>query len=118
MTAEIPKTPAGERAGGMRQAGDPQPELCAERLRTVGEPTRLRILQLLQERQRTPAELRHALDLPANLLSHHLKVLRKAGFVTVRREGRLLHYHLVHPLAESEDGRMTIDLGCCRLDFS
>ncbi len=101
----------------MTQAVDPQPELCAERLRTVGEPTRLKILQILQDRPRTPAEMRKMLALPANLLSHHLKVLRKAGFVEARRDGRSLRYRLVHPLREA-DGRLAIDLGCCRLDFS
>ncbi len=101
----------------MIQAVDPQPELCAERLRMLGDPTRLKILQLLQDRSHTPGEMCKMLNLPANLLSHHLKVLREAGFVEARRDGRVLRYRLVHPMAET-DGRLAIDLGCCRLDFS
>ena len=107
---------AGHHPAGAIRAVDPQSELCAARLRTLGEPTRLQILQLLQDRPRTPAEMRAALDLPASLLSHHLKVLREAGFVDAQRDGRLLRYRLVHPLQEA-DGRLAIDLGCCRLDF-
>ncbi len=101
----------------MIQAIDPQPELCAERLRTLGEPTRLKILQLLQDRPRTPTEMRKKLNLPANLLSHHLKILRQAGFVEAHRAGRSLRYRLIHPLQQT-DGRFALDLGCCRLDFS
>lgn len=97
--------------------GSPDREaVCAARLRAVSDPTRLKILRLLQERSRTPGELARELALAPNLLSHHLKVLRDGGLVAAGREGRVIRYRLARPLGEAADG--AIDLGCCRLEFS
>ncbi len=90
--------------------------VCATRLRAVSDPTRLKILRLLQEGGRTPGELARALALAPNLLSHHLRVLRESGFVAAGREGRVIRYRLARPSVGEEGG--AIDLGCCRLDFS
>ena len=41
-------------------------------------------------------ELQSALALGQSLLSHHLRVLREAGLVRDRREGRWIYYSLAH----------------------
>lgn len=68
----------------------------------VAHPARRRILELLLERDETPVgELRvhFAMSLPA--LSQHLRVLREAGLVADRREGRTVRYRLTpEPLLE------------------
>lgn len=66
----------------------------AQRFKALGDPTRLRIVTALQGCEHCACELQVALDVPANLLSHHLKVLREAGLVTSTRRGRWVDYRL------------------------
>jgi ArsR family transcriptional regulator, arsenate/arsenite/antimonite-responsive transcriptional repressor len=63
-------------------------------LRAVADPIRWRILEALGDGGRCHCELEGALDVPANLLSHHLRVLREAGLVSTERRGRLVEYRL------------------------
>jgi ArsR family transcriptional regulator, arsenate/arsenite/antimonite-responsive transcriptional repressor len=44
--------------------------------------------------ERCVCELTAAIDIPQPLLSHHLKILREAEFITQRREGRWNYYAL------------------------
>lgn len=60
----------------------------AGRLRALGEPTRLQVVQLLSGGTRCVCELRDAIGIGGPLLSHHLGVLRDAGLVTTSRRGR------------------------------
>ena len=68
------------------------PELSAERFRALSEPTRLRILALLQDGEHCVCDLQSALDIAQPLLSFHLKALRDAGFVHWRKQGRWAYY--------------------------
>jgi len=71
--------------------------LHAEVCRTLGHPTRLRIVYLLSQGKSTPGELAAAIGVsPANL-SQHLAALRAAGLVEVAREGARLRYRLASP---------------------
>ena len=70
----------------------------ARAFKALGEPTRLRILVHLQRGECCACEVQRALDVPANLLSHHLKVLREAGLVHGTRRGRWIDYR-VEPTA-------------------
>jgi ArsR family transcriptional regulator len=69
-------------------------EAQAQAFKALGEPTRLRILAHLQAGESCACEVQAALDLPANLLSHHLKVLREAGLVHGTRRGRRVDYRI------------------------
>lgn len=60
----------------------------------LGDENRLRIIEVLQGGQRCVCDLQSSLDLGQSLLSHHLRVLREAGLVRARREGRWMHYTL------------------------
>lgn len=60
----------------------------------LADENRLRIIEVLQEGERCVCDLQASLDLGQSLLSHHLKVLREAGLVRARREGRWVHYAL------------------------
>ena len=67
----------------------------------VAEPTRRRILDLLRDRERSVNELVACLDLSQPGISKHLKVLRQAGLVDVRPDGKRRWYGLrAEPLAE------------------
>jgi DNA-binding transcriptional ArsR family regulator len=67
----------------------------------VSEPQRRVILELLRERERPVGELVEELKLSQPGVSKHLRVLREAGLVRVRRDGRRRWYGLrAEPLAE------------------
>src|ERR671934_2178997 len=60
--------------------------------RALSDPTRLSILERLRYGERCVCELTDALDAAQSRLSFHLKVLKDAGLVTDRREGRWMYY--------------------------
>ena len=67
----------------------------------LSDQTRLSILQRLRFGERCVCDLTDALDAAQSRLSFHLKVLKDAGLVTDRREGRWMYYTLhVEALAE------------------
>jgi DNA-binding transcriptional ArsR family regulator len=73
---------------------EPLPDLeeAARLFQALGDPTRLAILQILGESERTVGELVTALAAPQPKISQHLKVLRDAGVVTCRKDGRQVWY--------------------------
>jgi DNA-binding transcriptional ArsR family regulator len=60
----------------------------------VAEPTRRRILDLLRERSRPVGELVELLGLSQPGVSKHLRVLRQANLVRVRREAQQRWYEI------------------------
>ncbi|WP_026876109.1 ArsR/SmtB family transcription factor [Jiangella gansuensis] len=76
----------------------------AEPFSVLAEPARRRILDLLLERPRLVGELTEALGLSQPGTSKHLRVLREAGLVTVRRDGQRRWYELrAEPLVELDE---------------
>jgi ArsR family transcriptional regulator, cadmium/lead-responsive transcriptional repressor len=73
------------------------PITLARFFRVLSDPTRLRLLQLLDERSRTAGELVTALDASQPRVSTHLACLRHCGFVTGDRRGREVVYRLQLP---------------------
>jgi ArsR family transcriptional regulator, arsenate/arsenite/antimonite-responsive transcriptional repressor len=60
----------------------------------LSDGTRLSIIQRLRFGERCVCDLTDALDAAQSRLSFHLKVLKDAGLVTDRREGRWMYYTL------------------------
>lgn len=60
----------------------------------VADPTRRRMLKLLSEHERPVMELASHFDMTQPSVSEHLRVLREAGLVEVRKEGRQRIYRL------------------------
>jgi ArsR family transcriptional regulator, arsenate/arsenite/antimonite-responsive transcriptional repressor len=60
----------------------------------LSDETRLSILQRLRLGERCVCDLTDALDAAQSRLSFHLKVLKDAGLVTDRRDGRWMYYNL------------------------
>lgn len=60
----------------------------------LSDPTRLAIVALLRDGERCVCDLQDALDAAQSRLSFHLKVLRDAGLVRDRRDGRWSYYRL------------------------
>ena len=61
----------------------------------LSDATRLSILSMLRDGERCVCELQDELDAAQSRLSFHLKVLKDAGLVADRREGRWSHYRIV-----------------------
>ena len=62
-------------------------EIIAERLRVIGDPNRIRILDQLREGEISVTELTNRLDTSQQNVSKHLGVLHGAGIVSRRKEG-------------------------------
>jgi ArsR family transcriptional regulator len=60
----------------------------------LSDDTRLEIVAMLVPGERCVCELMSALDAAQSRLSFHLKVLKDAGIVLDRRDGRWVHYSL------------------------
>jgi ArsR family transcriptional regulator len=60
----------------------------------LSDETRLSILERLRFGERCVCDLTDALDAAQSRLSFHLKVLKDAGLVTDRRDGRWMYYTL------------------------
>lgn len=67
------------------------PEL-AEALKVLCDPNRLRIICFLSGGERCVCEVERRLGISQQLTSHHLSVLREAGFLKVRKEGTWSYY--------------------------
>jgi DNA-binding transcriptional ArsR family regulator len=69
-------------------------DVLAKYFRVLGDRTRLRILELVAEEERSVGELARLLAEPQTKVSNHLACLRWCGFVATRREHRTIHYRL------------------------
>lgn len=76
-----------------------------EVLTALANPTRRRVLELLLEHGRLPVRaLAARFEMTRPSVSEHLRVLRKAGLVTHRKQGRERLYHLEpKPLMDLRD---------------
>jgi len=73
-------------------------QVKAEFFKTLGHPARIRVLELLAERDRTVGELLPEIGLEASNLSQQLGVLRRAGVVTATKEGNTVVYSIASPV--------------------
>ncbi|MDX3373928.1 metalloregulator ArsR/SmtB family transcription factor [Streptomyces sp. ME02-6991-2A] len=71
--------------------------LKAEFFKTLGHPVRIRVLELLSEREHAVSEMLGEVGVEAAHLSQQLAVLRRAGLVVARREGSAVYYTLAAP---------------------
>lgn len=78
----------------------------AELFRLLGDPTRVRILYaLLESGELCVSDLAEATDSVESTVSHALRLLRAAGVVANRRDGRVVYYRL-----DDAHVRMLLDL--------
>jgi DNA-binding transcriptional ArsR family regulator len=67
-------------------------ELVANRFKVLSEPLRLRILQSLQEGEKSVTELTELVETSQPNLSKHLKILQIGGIVKRRQKGNAVYY--------------------------
>ncbi|WP_109470440.1 ArsR/SmtB family transcription factor [Mycolicibacter nonchromogenicus] len=73
-------------------------QVKAEFFKTLAHPARIRILELLAERDHTVSELLPEIGLEASNLSQQLGVLRRAGMVTATKDGNAVIYSTASPV--------------------
>ena len=73
---------------------EPIDKLKAEFFKTLGHPARIRILELLAEKDHSVGELMPKLGLESSHLSQQLAVLRRTGMVVARKQGNNVIYSM------------------------
>ena len=77
---------------------------AAEAARALSNPTRLTLAVVLARAgEECVCDLSWVMERAENLISHHLRVLRQAGLVSSRREGKMVLYSM------TDDGMALID---------
>ena len=96
-----------------------QPVHCAEQLKALGEPSRLRIVSAIRAGPMSVSQIAEALGIEVVTVSHHLGILHHARLVQKERQGRFIVYSLSEGVLKPADpatGTEHLDLGCCRLE--
>ena len=73
------------------------PNIMISGFHALSEPLRIRVLQLLKNREICVCDLCDILDVSQSKLSFHLKTLKEANLVCARQEGRWIYYSLNQP---------------------
>lgn len=96
-----------------------QSDQCAEKLRALSEPIRLRIVDVLRGGPKYVGEIADALNAEVVTVSHHLGILKNAGILDRERQGRFMQYKLKDGVIEATRSKSPdhINLGCCRLEI-
>jgi len=82
---------------------------AAQLFHALSDETRLGILEMLRSGERCVCDLQEELDAAQSRLSFHLKVLKAAGLVSDRKEGRWSYYRIVpEALVELHDAAVSL----------
>lgn len=96
-TTAAVRHPGGPRGRGAGAVSTPLYQLKAEFFKTLGHPVRIRVLELLSEREYAVSEMLTEIGVEAAHLSQQLAVLRRASLVVPRREGSAVYYSMANP---------------------
>lgn len=66
----------------------------AELFKVFGDPTRIRILYTLFQKEICVQEIADELDMTQSAISHQLRILKQMSLVKFRREGKTIYYSL------------------------
>ena len=91
---------------------------CAPKMRALADETRWRIVSVLlkAEEPLTATDLVNELGVSNYNISKHLRILREAGIVSMKKSGKFVHCELVRKPSNETEGKK-VDLGCCTLDL-
>lgn len=88
---------------------------CAEIMKVLADRTRIAVVEQLIGGPQRVHEINSKLNMEPTLFSHHLRVLREAGLVVAKRDGKSVVYSL-SPDVRPDSGPV-LDFGCCALVF-
>ncbi|MDY6900828.1 MAG: metalloregulator ArsR/SmtB family transcription factor [Cyanobacteriota bacterium] len=97
------------------------PNIIVSGFHALSEPLRVRVLQLLKNREICVCDLCDILDVSQSKLSFHLKTLKEANLVCARQEGRWIYYSLnqyqfellQQYLADFSKSSLIVPASCC-----
>lgn len=69
-------------------------EILMKFFKGLGDPTRLRIVEALLEKERNVSELIKLIGVPQSNISNHLACLKWCGYITSRKEGTSVYYQI------------------------
>lgn len=78
----------------MKKQPTPTPQVAPEALKAMADPTRLKILLMLEGRRRTVNEIVEFFELSQPTISRHLQTLADAGLVRREKSGQKVYYSL------------------------
>jgi ArsR family transcriptional regulator len=93
-------------AGVMTNTLSPAAGQRAALFALLGDPLRLRIVELLADGEMCTCHLVEETGAKQTTISHHLRILRQAGAVTSQEEGRFTWYRLSPRLLEGMSGHL------------
>ncbi|QYJ98138.1 metalloregulator ArsR/SmtB family transcription factor [Shewanella alkalitolerans] len=86
-------------------------------LKALAHPTRLWLVEQLEHQERCVCELTDGVDADISTVSKHLALLRQAGIVASRREGKQIYYRLETPcllgMLSCIEAALAQSPGCC-----
>ncbi len=104
-------------------AKDPlEPQRCARLLSALAAPERLKIVRFLADGPQNVTAIADMLRLKNVVnVSHHLGVLRNAGLIRGKKQGRFVLYSLRPGVLEDAVNagipKDALNLGCCRIEM-
>ncbi len=69
-------------------------EILVKFFKGLGDPTRLRIVQTLLDKEQSVSELIKLMGVPQSNISNHLACLKWCGYITSRKEGTSIYYQI------------------------
>ena len=69
-------------------------EILMKFFKGLGDPTRIRIVEALLEKERNVSELINIIGAPQSNISNHLACLKWCGYITSRKEGTSVYYQI------------------------
>ena len=91
----VPRLSTGKSPAATQPTTEPlAPDQAQQLLRALAEPIRLQVVQALAGGERCVCELTAELALSQSKLSFHLRVMKEAGLIHARQEGRWIYYRL------------------------
>ena len=108
---EVQAVDAGKVAAVRQRLDDQEAVRLADLFKLLGDPTRTRILHaLLEAGELCVSDISETVGAPESTVSHALRLLRAAGVVRNRRDGRMVHYSIDDPHV-----RLLLDLSLTHL---
>lgn len=94
----------------MKMTSDEDMKRAADFFKVMGDPTRMKIIDVLMNAEMCVCDIAHVLDMTQSAISHQLRILKQGNFVKNRRDGKVIYYSL-----DDEHINSIVELGLVHL---